>query len=140
MKVIEAINASTDALETILISAGLKNGLELNATELTNETGLIFWPGQVKSKAGSDKEQYLTYTPTAVDRTIYGDGSVISRRVTIRIELFSRSRSLNTDAETIEDALTSARWGFEFVDFEYDPGNQMYVFTFETKAEVADDE
>jgi hypothetical protein len=139
LKVIEAINAAADELENILVAAGLKNGLELSTTELADENGLIFWPGQVKSKAGSDKEQYLTYTPTAVDRTAYGDGIILSRTVTIRLELFSRNRSLNTDAETIENALTQQRWGFEFLDFEYDTGNQMYIYTFETKAEVADE-
>lgn len=140
MKVIEALNAVTDELETILSGAGLISGLGLSSQQLTNETGLIFWPSQVTSKAGSEKEQYLTYTPTAVDPTNYGDGKVITRAVTIQLELFSRNRSLTTEAAIIENALTAARWGFEFVGFDYDAGNQMYVFTFETKAEVTDDE
>lgn len=139
MKVIEALNAVTDELESILINAGLISGLGLSATQLSNESGLIFWPSQVTSKAGSEKEQYLTYTPTSADPINYGDGQVISRTVTIQLELFSRNRSLTAEAATIENALTEARWGFEFVAFDYDAGNQMYVFTFETKAEVMDE-
>jgi len=140
MKVIEAINATTTELETILSEAGLINGLELTSDELTSEKGLIFWPAQVTSKAGSEKEQYMTYTPTAADPRDYGDGLVKVRTVTVLLELFSRNRSLTTEAATVENALTAKRWGFEFVSFDYDPGNQMYVFTFETKTEVADDE
>ena len=140
MKVIEAINATTTELETILSEAGLINGLELTSDELNSEKGLIFWPAQVTSKAGSEKEQYMTYTPTAADPRDYGDGKVKTRTVTVLLELFSRNRSLTTEAAIVENALTVQRWGFEFVSFDYDPGNQMYVFTFETKTEVADDE
>ncbi len=140
MKVIEAINAVTTELESILTTAGLVNGLEIDAQTLESEKGLIFWPGQVTSAAGSKKEQYLTYTPTGAPAKDYGDGEVKSRYVTVLLEIFSRNRTISTEAEVVENALQAKRWGFEFLSLDYDSANQMHIFQFETRAVVQDEQ
>lgn len=136
MRSYQAIVEAKSSFEAALLKAGLKKGVTLTPEQLKAETDPIFWYVWITTVVPSEKETYLTYDVIESPTMVYADGKPKVRRATIEGQLYTRKTNIDVLLLKIEDEILKAEWTFEIKAIDYDPSNKMFIYTFNSSAEV----
>jgi len=133
MRTSQAIFEAADAVETILIAAGVKDGIELSEEELSATRDPLFWLINTPSQIASDKQTYVIYTIATSPQIVSGDGKVMSRQVTVTLDIYSRLRINRELINKIDEEFDKAGIVLELnAPLTYNQATQLYNYSFVT--------
>jgi hypothetical protein len=139
MRTSQAIFEAADKIQEILVAAGVKDGIKLGQEELKTSKDPLFWLINTPSQIASDKQTYVIYTVTTTPKIVSGDGKVISRQVSVTIDINSRLR-INRDLITkIDEEFEKEGIILELNSpLTYNQATQLYNYSFVTYVLASD--
>ena len=128
----QARKIASEQVKVAMKTAGLLDGISLQAQQLHNETKPCFWRGVVKNEVARSKDIYVVWsipTSTASERA---DDKIYLREVTISVDIFSK-RSFESEQnykllQQMENAFELAGFEVEFADEQYENNTGLYHY------------
>lgn len=136
IKFSEALIETRSVVESILTEAGLETGLGLSGAEIKAKTKTLFWYIANTSTEGSSRPNYIVYNVPQTESLTYGDGTVITRRPVVTIDIYSTTRTVDTLLSDIEDAFVAELKNCELVNVFYNAADKRFVHQLEVLLDV----
>ena len=131
MKLYTSIFKAIDQIKTLLIDAGLVDGITLTSEQLKDSKDTLFWHIAVKNEEGSKKQTYVTYSVISSQPTIYGDGIPRGYSVIIELNLYSNKENVKDVIDEINTSADNYEWQFELSSaISYDHQLNLYAYSF----------
>lgn len=139
MNTYEGIIATERIVSNLLLNCDFVEGLSLSLSSIKVEHRPIFWPISIKNKEASEKETYITFLITNCAPSKFSDGKCSMRKMSVLINLFSRTRNVYEHIEKMNEVFLENHWTFEMQNIDFDTGNQLFIFSFIVEALIGDD-
>ena len=132
MRNIDARKKARGEIKDALRTAGLLDGITLQAQQLHNETRPCFWRGVVRDEVARQKDQYVTWHIPSSSAAERADDKAFLREITVAVDVFSK-RSFESEQnhkllERLEDAFTESGFEVEFADEQYENDTKLYHY------------
>ena len=113
-----------------LKSAGLLDGISLQAQQLHHATRPAFWHGVVRNDKAKAKDSYVTWHIPASPPSTRADDKTILREVTIAVDVFAK-RSFSSEQnhkllESLETAFTENGYEVEMASEQYENDTKLF--------------
>lgn len=141
MKLFDALNRAITEMKDLLTSAGLVEGITLTQEDLKNSRGVLFWFIEVKSEEASRKSTYATFNVTTIESKIHADGSPVSCKVTVELNIFTNKEDISILMNDLNNTAEAEGWTFDLASApSYDSQSKLYNYNFKLGKHLYDAE
>ena len=123
--------ARIEIIET-LKSAGLVDGISMQATQLSQAARPAFWHGVVRNDKAKQKDSYVTWHIPASPSSKRADDKTFLREVTIAVDVFAK-RSFSSEQnhkllEALETAFEKSGYEVEFGEEQFESDTELFHY------------